>query len=356
MNNPRYAAINTKLRAMEARFLDASDYKKLLQAQSIKEIATYLKSTDAYSDLLDDIDMDTVNRSSLEHVLKSSMINDVDSIIKYFSGNYKKFIHALYAKYEIADMKQLARRLFNKVPPSLLNYYNIDPAFTFIGKYSGIAPEKVYEATEISEIIETYEGTAFYKYLKPILLSENKNNLFRFETELDLAYYNILLKESTGLEPEDKTLIKNSVGTIADLLNLQWIYRGINFYHFMPAVLFNYTISAGNRFSKAKLRDLAYLQDVPSFVEKIKESKYGFLIKDDQTNETYMERRLERYVYFFLRKMRLEHPMSIIQTFSHIIFLEYQMRDIITLIEVNKYHLSTEEAQGYLIKYIAERT
>ena len=123
----------------------------------------------------------------------------------------------------------------------------------------------------------------------------------------------------------------------------------------MPAELFNYTVDAGYRFSKQKLRDLCYMDSVEQLQESIKHTKYAFLIKNDNTTDSFMERRLERYVYFFLRKIRISNPMSIIEAFSHIIYIEYQVRDIITLIEVIKYHLPPEEAQAYLIKYIAER-
>ncbi len=355
MGSPRYSAINTKLRGMESRFLDKNDYNKLLQCTTVQEVADYLKSTQAYSDLLSKVDTASINRGNLEYILKSSMIDDIDNIIKYFSGNYKKFIHALYAKHEIAEMKQLARRLFNAIPSSLI-YDNENPSFTFIGKYSGVNKQKVAQAGSISDIINAYEGTSLYKYIKPLLLSDNENNLFRFETVLDIAYYSILMKESNELNPKDRALVQSAIGTVGDLLNIQWIYRGMYFYNLLPAVLFNYSINAGNKFSKRKIRDLCYLPGVEDLENHIKKTKYSFLIKNDDTTDAYMERRLERFIYFKFLKMRWDNPMSIIQTFSHIIFLEYQIRDIITLIEVIKYHLAPAEAQGYLIKYIAERS
>ncbi len=355
MGNPRYAAINTKLRGMEARFLNEDDYEKLLECSSVEEVAQYLKATKAYGNLLSRVDTSDINRGELEHMLKSSMIDDIDSIINYFSGNYKKFIHALYAKHEIAEMKQLARRLFNSIPSALI-YDSEAPSLTFIGKYSGVNPQKVAQAKEISDIIDAYEGTPLYKYIKPLLLSDNKDNLFRFETVLDLAYYSILIKESEGLNAEDRELIQNAVGIIGDLFNIQWIYRGMYFYHIYPAVLFNYTINTGYKFSKRKIRDLCYLPDIETLQEQIRKTNYSFLMKNDDTTDSYMERRLERYIYYKLLKMRREHPMSVIQTLSHIILLEYQIRDIITLIEVTKYHLPPAEAQRYLIKNLAERS
>ncbi|MFA0815557.1 MAG: V-type ATPase subunit [Anaerofustis sp.] len=354
MSNAKYAAINTKLRGMEAKFLNNRDYESLLEKTDVKEVASYLKTTQAYGRILQGVDIETVNRNDLEHTLKKSMIEDVDRIVKYFSGNDKKFVHSLYSKFEINDMKQLARRLSNAIPKSLI-YDNKELNLEFIGKFSGVSPEKVKEAAQISELIEAYDNTVFYKYLKPIVLSDNPNNLFRFETVLDLAYYSILRHESEKLDATNQRLIKMTVGTIGDLLNLQWIYRGMSFYNFMPAELFNYTVDAGYRFSKQKLRDLCYMESVEQLQESIRHTKYAFLIKNNDTTDSFMERRLERYIYFFLRKIRIANPMSIIEAFSHIIYIEYQVRDIITLIEIIKYHLSPEEAQGYLIKYIAER-
>jgi V/A-type H+-transporting ATPase subunit C len=355
MGTSKYAAVNTKIRGMEARFLNEDDYKRLLQSESVAEVAAYLKSTAAYGELLQKIDVQQSNRSNLEHILKSSMIRDVDSIINYFSGNYKKFIHTLYAKYEINDMKQLARRLYN-APPEYMQRFNTEPSLDFLGKYSGINRATVEKSESIADIIRAYENTKFYSYLKPILLSDNQNNLFRFETVLDISYYSLLMKESEELDASDQKLIKQAIGTISDLLNLQWIYRGKYFYDMMPAVLFNYTINAGYRFSKKSLRDLAYTPTLEAFQQKVRKTPYCFLIKNDDTTDSFMERRLERFTYYKLRQLRWSNSMTIIPALSHIILLEYQIRDIITLIEVIKYHLPPEEAKKYLIKYIPERT
>ena len=353
MSGPKFTAINTKLRGMEARFLKREDYEFLMQADTVEDAAAYLKGTPGYREQLAKVDPAKVNRGELEQLLKNGMIRDIDSITKFFSGNYKKFFVTLYAKYEITDIKMFARRIFNNLPRALV-YDNENPYATFIGTFSGVDPEKVTGASTLKELILAYQGTPFFKYLKPLLLSDDEDNLFRFETVLDLAYYSIVMKASEKLDAPDRELIHNAMGTIADLMNIQWIYRGMIIYRFIPPILYNYTISFGYKFSRKRIRDFCYEKDVYAFTEQLRRTSYAFLIKNDDTTDAFMERRLERYIYYKFKKLRRENEMSIIQAFTHITFLEYQMRDIITLIEVDKYHLEAESAKRYLIKYVTE--
>ncbi len=82
----------------------------------------------------------------------------------------------------------------------------------------------------------------------------------------------------------------------------------------------------------------------------MKATRYGFLFKEDETTDIYMERRMQRHIYFELKALARNYNLSIINAFAFIIFLEYEVRDIISIVEVIRYKIPVDQAQKYIIK------
>jgi V/A-type H+-transporting ATPase subunit C len=347
-NISRFAAVNTKIKTLEGELLGAKDYKNLMEQKTVADAARYLKTQTSYKDVLGQIDISQPRRSNLESLIKKKKLLDMDKIIHYYNGNYKSFIHTLYAKYEIEELKIVARAVYNGVDTK--PYRNS----VFIGKYSKVDEEKLFNAKHVSDIIQAFEGTAFYKYLKPLLDNNSKENLFRFEMVLDVSYYEILQKQWEQLDKHDIQLLEKAQGIMADLLNLQWIYRGIKFYKLKPNELLNYTIHLGYRLSKSFIKKLCYSKDLDAFYELAAQTRYSFLFKNDATTDIFMERRLERHMYYELRAVERSNPMTIISTFAYIFFLEVETRDIISMIELIRYGFPEEEAEKYLIRNLSK--
>jgi V/A-type H+-transporting ATPase subunit C len=343
-NISRFAAVNTKIKTLEGEFLLAKDYRNLLEQKSIADAARYLKSETAYNEVLENIDVNQLRRSTLESLTKQKMLINIDKIIHYFNGDYKRFINTLYAKYEIIELKAVARAVFNGMDTKPFRNS------VFIGKYSKVDEERIYNAKYIRDIIEAFEGTAFYKYLQPLLDNNIKENLFRFEMVLDASYYEILQKEWEKLDKHDIEVLEKGQGIMADLLNLQWIYRGIKFFNLSPEELLNYTIHLGYRLNRNFIKQLCYSKGLEEFYELASQTRYSFLFKNDQTTDIFMERRLERHMYFELKAVERDNPMTIITTFAYIVFMDIEVRDIISIIEMIRYRMPEAEAEKYLIK------
>ena len=86
------------------------------------------------------------------------------------------------------------------------------------------------------------------------------------------------------------------------------------------------------------------------FYEMTALTRYNFLFKNDETTDIFMERRLERHMYFELKSVEKSNPMTIITTFSYIKFMEIEVRDLISMIEMIRYGMPEAEAEKYLIR------
>ncbi|MBA3061814.1 MAG: V-type ATPase subunit, partial [Atribacteria sp.] len=240
-----YAAINTKIRALEKEFLKREDYLNMLKKKSVADVARYLKENISYGKLLGEIHLDTVSRRDLEDILKRNMIKNMDKLIHYFRDDYKDLIRSLYIKYEIEDLKVLARSIFNGKKPE-----TIEKPLSFLGKYSRVNPKRLFKSRTIRDLIYSLEGSEFFEFLIP-LVDGRRENLFRFEMALDMGYFNIIQSRRLKISGEDRKMLKEWEGTVADLYNIQWIYRGKKFYNLSPEELLNYTINFGDRLTFA---------------------------------------------------------------------------------------------------------
>lgn len=343
-NVTRFAAVNAKIRAMEGGFLKDEDYESLFRMESVIDVARYLKEKTAYSEVLASVELENIHRGMLENLLKQNMVKNIDKIIHYFTGEYKDFIKTLYAKYEIEELKVIARAVYNGKDAADFK------SSAFVGKYSGIDQNKVFEAKNISDVINALEGSDFYKFLKPLLDGNFTENPFRFEMVMDMSYYTILQREWSKLTTRDKDILQHAQGIIADMLNLQWIYRGIKFYRLSPEELLNYTITIGYKLNFNLLKELCYSQGIEDFFRIVKGTKYNFMFKGDETTDIFMERRLERHAYFELKALVKNNNLSIISAFSFIIFLEIEVRDIIAIVEAIRYKVPAEQAHKYIVR------
>jgi len=81
------------------------------------------------------------------------------------------------------------------------------------------------------------------------------------------------------------------------------------------------------------------------------DSVYSFLFKKEEiSRDIYMERRINRFMYYKLRALTRKFTMSIIQTIGYVWSLEFEIRDIISIIESIRYDLPPEEARKFLVK------
>lgn len=340
----RHAAVAAKIRAMEGRFLTDEDYDNLLRMKSVTDCAQYLKENTNYNQVLADAEVHTIHRGELEGLIKSYIIRNLDRIIHYYSGSYRNFIRTFYAKYEIEDLKDLAREVYNR--NEIKNFQDN----VFIGKFSKVDTKKVFDAKSVRDIIIAMGDTALGKYLNPLMDGRKNESLFRYEMVLDMAYYSILQEEWDNLSSNDQKTIQYAFGIIGDILNIQWIYRGKKFYDIKPEILLNYTIKPCYRLNFKKLKELCYESTVSDFLDNARRTQYGFLFKKDETIDIYMDRRMYRYIYYKLQSIDKNNHMNIINAIAYILFLEYEVKDIISIIEISRYGVSEDQGRKYLIK------
>lgn len=340
-----YAAVNTKIRALEKDFLKREDYLNMIREKSVIDVARYLKENTSYGKLLREINIDNISRRDLEDILKNNMIKNMDKLIYYFRDDYKELIRSLYVKYEIEDLKILSRSIFNGK-----DLETIEKPFSFLGKYSRVDPKILFKSKTNRDLIYSLKGSEFYEFLIP-LVNGKRENRFRFEMALDMGYFSIIQSRKLKISREDRKILKKWEGLLADLYNIQWVYRGKKFYSLSPEELLNYTINFGDKLTFRERKAMCYAKNLEELYKLITNTIYGFLFKKEEiSRDIYMERRINRFIYYKLKALDRQFSLSIIQTIDFVWSFEFEIRDIISILEAIRYDTPPEEARKFLVK------
>ncbi len=340
----RFAAINTKVMALEGKLLKKEDYHNLLMKSEVGELIVYLKEHTSYRDVLIDVDPYNCNITQLEILFKRHMVRQFKKLIHYFTGSYKKLFKVLTKRFEIEDIKLYLRSITRNEDISDIKALSIFPG--------SLDHDKLSRSKNLEDFIENLKGRQYYRLLKPYLQEEPSRRLFYMEMVLDRLYFKEFSVEAEKLDSEDRDKLRELQGENIDLLNLQWIYRGLKFYKISPEELINYALPWGYTLGYGKIKSLSYSKNEEELINKMIDSKYGFLFDNKDTLEIFMERRIERYLYFQILDFKRKEKMNIIESLVYLHLLEYEMRDIISSIEAVKYKLKPEESIKFLIKKI----
>lgn len=346
MGNVRiFSAINTKIRVLRGNLLDRKDYISLMEKENTEEQINYLKENTIYKEELNSIGyLNDIQKVEIE--LKHHLISEFEKIMKYFTDEYKKFFRTLMLRHEIEDLKLYLRAFERKEELSKIENLRV-----LKEKYYSFDIRKIKNSSNLEDFIENLKGTIYYNALNPYKDEGQTKIIFYMEMNLDRLYFNQLKFQSQNLKKEDKIIFENLLGINEDLLNIEWIHRGIKFYKLLPEELINFTLPHGYEFNYKKLKEMCYSNE-----EKLRkivlDTDYDFLFDTEKDVDLYMERRIQRYLYYKFLNVFKKGKLDIDLSIAYIHLLEYEIRDIISILEAKKYQLTLHETKDYLVRKV----
>ena len=348
-NISQFAAVNAKARAMKGKMLKDEDFIQLLRKKSVSEVANYLKNHENYKEILKDIDTSEMHRNELEILLKKNFILNYRKLIYYFTDEYKTFFKYLFIRYESENLKLYIRALARGE-----DLGHIKKDILFCENYGDIDYNLLANSKTIEEFVNKLKGTIYYEILKPFAKEKGKKQIFYMEMNLDKMYFRRLYEQASKLSKKDEDIVKESLGANVDLLNLEWIYRGLKYYKLSPEELINYTLPYGYKLNYKDIKELCYSKEDKELEQNMIDTRYGFLFDNESTVDLFMERRIQRYLYFRFLDYYKKSKMDIMQTLTYLHLLEYEIRDIISITEAIRYDFDYNEIKKYLIRRVKE--
>lgn len=341
-----YSAPNTKIKAMIPSLLKDRDYDELLSKKSVKEIVEYLKRDTAYSEVLKEVVPEQIHRGKLEAIFKQSQVDDYIKLIHYFSGYSKEFIKLLLVRYEIEDLKILLRGIEAEKDPDKMR-----AAFIYLGQYSKVDYDELAKSRSIGDLIDSLKDTIYYSILQSAYPHyEETHNLFHMEMNLDLSYFRMIKKMIKKLSMDDNKILSKLIGMQVDLFNIIWIYRCKTYYELAPEQILNYTIDLYYSLDLQVVKEMCQAVSIEELEKTVQKTSYRKIFEEKKFEEILQGRAVQQYFYQTFHKAMKRGQLNLGTVLSYFKLKEYEIRDLITLIEMVRYENPPEIGRQYLIR------
>ncbi|RVU55680.1 V-type ATPase subunit [Anaerosphaera multitolerans] len=328
------AAVNAKVGKLNSKLLKDNDYIELSHLKSVKEIIGYLQNNSEIGSQLNLYD----RTYEVQYKMRQYRKRQLEKVSHYFSGDYRKFSEALMSEFEIVDIKRILRALKQKELSDFdLKKLQVEESF------------KLTEDSTLHSFINSLKHSRYYKVLHAYENESDDVILFYMEMNLDKLYYNSLVESSKTLPKKDYGSVLKLVGSKIDLLNINWIYRGLKHYNLLPEELINFCILGGNKLKYEDLKKLCYVENVDGLVEQVLNSEYKFLF-DSENTDIYMDRRLRRYLYYLAKRESKKGNLTIGKYLAYTFLLDFEVKDISSIMETTRFDISFEEKLKFLAR------
>ncbi len=344
-NVGRFAAVNSKVRVLEGRFLEESQIEKLLQCRSFGESVKYLYENTSYRRVLKEYRLEDLHRGRLEVILKRDYIKNFDKFQHFFNGDYRKLLKIFFMRFEIEDIKIIMRGIYIKKTRAELS-----SLVTYQSSLSSIDYEKLIKAADMGSALDALKGSVYYGYIANSVRDIEKEGFFRFETSLDSSFYSELISFVKKLDKEDRRILETVSGIQVDLINLQWILRAKKYYRLYPEEILAHTIYYGYRLSKDKLKELSYVKSVEEFFGRLK-GPYREIFLDSENQDYLIEKEIFSYLKDIYLKYKRDYKMNISVLYSFLELAYLECRDVIAILESKRYSINYEDSAKFITDF-----
>ncbi|MEW6380322.1 MAG: V-type ATPase subunit [bacterium] len=338
----QYSYVNTKLRALKSRLLGPADYENLLGVSGSSGLSECLRST-AYGPLLGQV---AASYDGLIQLFYQDLFDCYAKVIRSLPGNRRRLIQHLYQKYELENLKAIVRTICQGKSKD-----GVEQLLVPIVEPQSFSPEALLHSRSMEEVLIQLRRTCYYRPLKNALYRfEEEKETFPLEMALDLSYYNQLWKIIASLSRGERKIVRSILGIQMDILNITWIFRFKDIYHFSPEEILNYGLTQGCHISPELRKKLAFSVDRKDVITNLAMTPYKVLldnpdIRDAETCSIL----LWRYLRAEAGRNWLGFPFHIGVVLAYVLFKEIEVRDLISITEAKRLNLSREMLIDHLI-------
>ena len=328
-----YSAAAAKLRAMRGRCLSNADFERLVQIGSVREICAYLKATDAYGEIFADMDENTAHRGEIEMRLNSGFFDEYERLYSFMDRDRREVLRYWFTRREINLLTAGLQHVFtheNLQKESMR--VGLNP---FFDRHSGINIDALVTSKTIGDLAAACENTPYYDILKRA--EEAQSDFFSIAMMLDGRYYESLWRtKDKFLDKDEREVFAELVGSIIDMLNIMWIYRGKKYFGFDPKLIYTYMLPVRYRLTQEQLTEMVNAPEPEKLVQAVTQTKYARLF--EKCGEGYfVEEIYHSEIYDISRRIFRNYPKTMAAVFAYLHLKEYEINAVTMIIEGVRY-------------------
>jgi len=349
-----YAAISARVRAMYADLLTPQEIARLSEAPDFLSLFNSLKST-AYGPYLEGLKDKDINPRRVIIQIKRKLSDAYYSVIQMSPVETRPLVKQLYRYYEIGNLKAVLRAI---VTVSTWNtetalWDRVKDVLFPMGSASVLPAQTMVESGSIAAAVDLLQGTPYEETLSFAMKRYSaEQNLFPLEVALDLSYWRRLWSEAQKLTGQDRQHSVRIIGSLLDMNNLMWAIRYHVYHKLSEEEVINYTLPFGYRVHDADIRAIAAGADIASVVSRIYPGipDVNTLLENPQSGLPKLEVLLKRRIMEECLAAFVGSPFHIGIPLAFLVMHDFEVQDLIVLIEAKSSELPENEYQPFLLK------
>jgi len=343
-----YAQVNATTRALYSTLLTPEIRHALVQAPGLDALLAQLEKT-AYNPYLK-LDKQLLTPRRIVYQLRWHLAHGYEKLIRLTPEPACQLLIQLWRLYEVDNLKATLRGVETGATWDEVRRL-LSPMFHYVTLTTDDI-QRMLASGSVVRAIERLRHTPYYETLiHAFTRYEIEKNLFPLEVALDLDYRRGLWQTIHELKGADRTHALHLVGTSIDIDNLLWAMRYRIYHHLSTQKIINYTLPFGYQVRDEHIRAIAEGADMLAIVRRIYPRVEGFTEAASQTREevptpqlqlAMIERALHRHLIKLCRKTFLGDPFHIGVQLAYLMLLEYELRDLTTIVEAKAAQLPVE--------------
>ncbi len=343
-----YAQVNATTRALYATLLTPEVWHALIQAPSFDALLGQLDKT-AYGAYLK-LERQILTPRRTVYQLRWHLTQAYEKLIRLTPEPGRQLLIQLWRLYEVDNLKATLRGIETGASWDEVRRL-LSPMFRYVTLTNDDIQRMLASGT-IIRAIERIRHTPYYETLiHAVERYEAEKNLFPLEVALDLDYRRWLWQSIAGLKGMDHEQALRLVGTSIDVDNLLWAIRYRIYHHLSVQEIINYTLPFGYQVRDADIRAIAEGADITTVVKRIYPQLEGLEetavpLKGETSPQQHQLATLERALYRHIGKLCrgtfLGDPFHIGIQLAYLMLLEYELRDLIAVVEAKASQLPVE--------------
>lgn len=338
-----YSGLTTKMRAMQSRFLNNSDFRELVELESVPQAVSYLKQMPSYEPIFGSEDENQLHRRTIERMLRQSIYRDFTKLYRFSNVEQRRFLSLYFKRYEVTIIKECLTNLFDHRNTSI----NLSAFEEFFEQHSRLNLSLMTASKTIDEFVEALRCTDYFSSFSRLLTLASPT-LFDYEMTLDLYYFSEIWKMKNKLfSGNDLKELTIAYGSKFDMLNLQWIYRAKCYYHMSAAEIYALLIPCRYRLRTDEIRSMVESEHQSSLTGLIQQTYYGRKYQDFSI-ET-LESMYASIMKHVLSGESRKNPYSVASIYSYLYHKEHEVNRIIIALECVRYRIAPDEAMKHVV-------
>ena len=333
-----------KARAMYRNRLKYEHYKELLNKKNVSEVAEYLKKSTHYSEILQNINTDTIHRGFLEDLIKKNFYQKYEKITKFqllHKEGFYKYLVKLGEIREILTAIMLLNAGLNEDHISTIPSYLIDK--------SNFDLLELAKIKSFDELLLVIKNTSYYDIVKNAEIINEKIDFVSCEVLLRTHYIKWLLEAvKKDFDKKNRNILLRQIHVQIDLINLINSYRMKKYFNSTADEIQKKMLPFYGRISLKKQRELYESQDIEEFLELLNKTVYGPQLSIFKQN-VYFEWKLNKLRYRLAKRSLMFSENPAVSIYSLLYLFEMEVENIVNIIEGIRYKKEVSYIENLLV-------